>query len=629
MTENIKQLILGFFKRASVDFALMIEGPWGVGKTYFVKNSLTGIFKQAKLSPVYVSLNGVSSFEEVAAQIVFGTGWGISKPTAKSFLLPFALKYLPGKSVSAVISLLQQMEEKKAKGWLSWLKTKNDLSPRTHVIILDDLERVANKDRDNSEAVLMDILGRIFEEFISKGYYVVFIGAESEMGDKPRYFKEKEKYIRRTVDFKLNIDEIVDSIAASYTGLDLRHAKLCVEELKKFAKLFGVKNIRTIKRLMDDFLLLAGTIKDESLVSKIAFVLFYRLAPIANELALGRLNPSDEKIVSAIININVYRIAKYQKRLFGETASSTTEQEGGGNESGSFAEYFVAKYDAKLPLQWDYDQPIGEFELYGIVSPVELKACLSKWVPQSPEKYLKALSVIRSHEEIEDAELVANFPIVVEGLKSGKYSAEYTMLACAILCHLSENKWINVDCNEIITGAAQGLKERWLNQPNDRINPMILHNRQEDSLQPIVEAIQAEAHRREKKLANDEAQKFLDALENKDKDAVWSICPECQTCLIFDKIVESNKCSELCSVSNWALHLVWYVLKEREPFILPSSRNSIERLVKEFDKTIQACDMNKPLRKTRLNEVREKLVDILNKPEFKRSSIDDGCVQKH
>ena len=99
MTENIKQLILGFLKNVSVDFALMIEGPWGVGKTYFVKNSLTEIFKQAKLSPVYVSLNGVSSFEEVAAQIIFGTGWGITKPTAKSFLLPFALKYLPEKSV--------------------------------------------------------------------------------------------------------------------------------------------------------------------------------------------------------------------------------------------------------------------------------------------------------------------------------------------------------------------------------------------------------------------------------------------------------------------------------------------------------------------------------------------------
>ena len=104
MTENIKQVILDFLQRKSVDYSMLINGVWGAGKTYFVNNSLSDVFDQAKLSPIYVSLNGINSFEEVAAQIVFGTNWNTTKHAAKSFLLPFALKYLPEKSVSALIS---------------------------------------------------------------------------------------------------------------------------------------------------------------------------------------------------------------------------------------------------------------------------------------------------------------------------------------------------------------------------------------------------------------------------------------------------------------------------------------------------------------------------------------------
>ena len=116
MLENVKGTILDFLKRKDVDYALMINGVWGAGKTFFAQNSLQEVFKSAKLSPVYVSLNGVCTFEEVAAQIVFGTGWRGTKAAVKSFLLPFAMRSLPEKSVSAILSALQAIGEKKTKG---------------------------------------------------------------------------------------------------------------------------------------------------------------------------------------------------------------------------------------------------------------------------------------------------------------------------------------------------------------------------------------------------------------------------------------------------------------------------------------------------------------------------------
>ena len=612
MTENIKQVILDFLQRKSVDYSMLINGVWGAGKTYFVNNSLSDVFDQAKLSPIYVSLNGINSFEEVAAQIVFGTNWNTTKHAAKSFLLPFALKYLPEKSVSALISLTQKMSEKKSSGWFGWLKTKNDLSPKNHVIILDDLERVNEPDKN-----LAPIMGRIFDEFISKGYHIIFVGVESHIESK-KYCEEKEKYIRRSISFSPDIDDVVTQIVSSYTGLEGRHAKLCNEELKQFAKVCSIENIRVMKRILDDFVYVAGKVGDEATLSKVAKVLFYRIAPLANELATGELKPSDEESVSALKNVQTHRYAEQYKKLY-QSELSQEKDRAEVSEQKSYAQCFIERYDNKLPIPWGYDECIFDYELDGDVDSELLKQTVQRWLPVMADKYSLSLDQIWDYKSNEDAELTDECSVVEEGLMSGRYNAEQVNLACALLVHFNKNGWISLDCDSMIQNAVQSLKERWVKEPDDYINPMILHNRQEDFLQPIVNAIQEETIRREKKSAEEEVSKFLTALKKKDKETVWTFLPQNQRWNIFDEIVKVGKTKEFCDMPNWALTLISVNLKDGGAFIPTTSLRAIEQIALELDNAIKVCDLKRtPLRKDRLGELRSKFAEILDSPEFKR-----------
>lgn len=614
MLENVKRDVVEFLKRKEVDYALMINGVWGSGKTYFVQNSLQDEFTATKFSPVYVSLNGVGSFEEVAAQIVFGTGWKVSKSAAKSFLLPFALRYLPEKSVSAILSALQTVGEKKAKGWLGWLHTSKDLSPKAHVLIIDDLERVPDVEKN-----LVPIMGRVFDEFISRGYHVVFIGDETHIGFS-KFKEEKEKYLRRTITFKPDVDAVVDAIASSFVGAAGRYAMLGCADLKRFAVSCGISNIRVIKRIMDDFVTVSERVNDQALIKKIAHILMFRLAPIVAELAAGRLKASDEESISELANIQVQRYAEEYKRLFPETTSQEVVGEGASAKK-SYAQEFVERYDGKLSVPWAYDQCIVEYEIEGSLDDKLLKQTVCGWLPAMSDKYAVALNTILGHYSIEDSELAENYPIVEEGLKEGKYNAEHVNLACSLLYHFNKSGWISIDYNVIVKDAVKGLAKRWKDVPADYINPMLLYNRQEDFLKPIVDAIHEETALREQKSAEADVSRFLEALSEKDKETAWRYFPQGNSWLIFDKIVKVGKCREFCSISNWALSLVAANLKDGGVFVRPSSRDAIEQIVKCLDLAIESCDKRKPIRKGALNKVKGCFASILNGPEFGRPSV--------
>ena len=69
---QLKTRIIGFINNATTtNYALLINGAWGTGKTYFIRNSLMeSLHQQTNQPPIYVSLNGVNSLEEIYQQLV-------------------------------------------------------------------------------------------------------------------------------------------------------------------------------------------------------------------------------------------------------------------------------------------------------------------------------------------------------------------------------------------------------------------------------------------------------------------------------------------------------------------------------------------------------------------------------
>ena len=625
--DDLQRMLRLYFESSNTDYALMINGAWGAGKTYYMQHSIRALLHQCRKKSLYVSLNGIKSFDEVAAQIVFATRWSYMGKIANSFILPFAAKWLPEKTVSFICSQLKNLSEKKSRS--SEFHGEYDLTSIDYVIIVDDIERVSETSDDTDGKLLMELLGRLFDEFISKGYHVVLVGAESEMKGKTRFFKAKEKYVRHTIDFVPDIPVVIDSIVVTYYGHARRHARLVTEFLKSFAMTYHVDNIRTIKRMLDGFVFLASKVKDEALLSKSANRIMEIFAPTILERVFGVLcdKSIDDVLVQTKSNESsawCNSLAALYDKLYSAAGDNNNDAETQPVQQKVDVPVFIRdKYkNPDCICRWTKDSPIVYFAITGLIDEDTFRKEIQSWIPPAEDKYAKALDSIWQFESTEDSDFAENYPLVVTGLEQGEYNAERVNLACALLFHFNEKGWISIDCEEVIKDAVRALKKRWSERSDDYINPMLLHNQQEEFLQPIVDAIREETIIREKKSAEKGVSKFLLALSSKDKETAWLFFPHNQHWMIFDNIVKADKCKEFCDLSNWALSLVLANLKSEDTFIRPGSRSAIQRIVQELDTAIDSCDPKKtPVRKDRLEELKAKFSEILDSLESRQVTV--------
>lgn len=213
----------------SIYSTILINGGWGIGKTYFIKKYLE-INK-----PIYISLFGINSIDDFKNQLILGLNkviGGLSKiykEISKEVInIPFASISIPyiQRDVNKII-------EKKAK--------KKDI-----YIIIDDLER------KKSDISMETILG-IIESFKDINNVVIVLVAnetEIDIANKDIYLKFKEKVIQKTYNVtafsKQAISEIITKHAIEINKI-IKIDRL-EENLFEFANKHSIKNLRTLER---------------------------------------------------------------------------------------------------------------------------------------------------------------------------------------------------------------------------------------------------------------------------------------------------------------------------------------------------------------------------------------------
>ena len=614
--KNLINALCAFFLTKDIDYANMINGRWGAGKTYFIKTVMQPIIQASGKKLFYVSLNGVKTFDDIVCQIVFGSKGSLMAEVRESCVVPLCEKYLPKETSRFFMSNWRSLVNV-VTGKANHICTRmGDFLPDRSIVFIDDVERI-EQDKD-----LKQLMGKVHEEFVCKGYHVVYVGDESAITFLQEFNKVKEKYIRHTYHFPLDVSAIVDMFIASYPNgsKDRRHAELCKESLKKFAYRFNIQNARTIKRILDDFLFLSNQIGDETLLSQIAEILLHRIAPIVNELATGRLNAFDNKALESLQNIGIERQGILTERLLESSGHQAVPDREQKDKPVSYAREFISRYDVDRLIEWRYEQAIVSYELFGLYDCQKIREAAKCWMAFIPDKYTIALNTIWNGNTMEDEKLSDSCPIVEEGLRMGKYTAENAQLACELLHSFHERGWISIDYDNTVNLAVKALRNRWKSLPNDYINPMMLqYSRNEDFLQPIVNAIREEVIAQQKRSAEEYVSKFLTALTVKDKESAGAFLPRNQSWLIFDKIVNVGKAKDFCDISNWGITCILVNLKEGPVLIRPSSRGAIEQIVQELNIAIEACDIKKtPIRKDRLEALKAKFSEILNSPEFQQ-----------
>lgn len=201
--EHIKTIFKNYLCESHTQYAILINGAWGSGKTYYWKNELSQIAKQKKYSTIYISLNGVSSIHELE-QILF-------------YKIILIIGNSENKHLKNITKIVKNFANAASKFFLK--SNFNDLFKgvslesfnfNNSVICFDDLERCL--------IPIKEILGYINKYTEHKFIKVLILADESNIDESQlNYDNIKEKVIGRILNFELDIKEslflIIDNFA--------------------------------------------------------------------------------------------------------------------------------------------------------------------------------------------------------------------------------------------------------------------------------------------------------------------------------------------------------------------------------------------------------------------------------
>lgn len=242
--------------KAYPPYAIMINGAWGIGKTYFINAIIKNNCIQDKTDILYVSVYGKKDISDIKDEIK-------EKSFKKDYLrtilkvLIQILNVLPIDKISVKKEVIQKYINKRIQ--------EINVFNIWDVVIVDDLER--------TRIDICDIWG-YFNEFIINDTLVIFACNENDILNRDEKnidnnFKEysimKEKIINTTFLLEPEIDGVVSNQVKKYEKCWGEYYKIINNKfnsddissiIKNAIKITKLKNMRIIESLLFDYNLL-------------------------------------------------------------------------------------------------------------------------------------------------------------------------------------------------------------------------------------------------------------------------------------------------------------------------------------------------------------------------------------
>lgn len=295
MVHRIKEYISYYLQQKETTHAILITGKWGSGKTYYWKYTLEDIVKNKGFTPVYLSLNGLKSREEILDKLALEilknkTNGIINKRVSKAVKASLNI-------VSAITSTTLNI--KKPTINISPTDLMSFYKFDKTVICFDDLERYTSD--------VSDVLGIINDFAEHKHIKVILLTNEEKLLDRNnKNFPEiKEKTFGKTLHFQTDKQIILKSVIESKYKDDI--------ELKGFLLLniplicntmeqHGNCNYRVVISLLDDFkYIVKQSIKDIEAFSIAELEILKFILALGFEIQISAIE--EEKIKDLFISL--------------------------------------------------------------------------------------------------------------------------------------------------------------------------------------------------------------------------------------------------------------------------------------------------------------------------------------
>lgn len=257
--EDILNCLNDYLKVSKPGYAVLLKGPWGCGKTYFVKNWIETLKAEKNdneqfftLAPIYVSLYGMTSTGQIEEEL---------KRTISPILHSKAMK-MAGKVFKVAISAALRYNIDLNNNGEADMRMECTIDPKallgsndphvkgTRLLVFDDLER--------SNMKMKDVLGYINYYVEHIGCSVVIVGDDSKL--KTDFQEIKEKTIGREFELDSDVDAAVDSFVQDEIMLNKKYLANHTDVIKACFKASKTNNLRLLKQSLGDYSLMMDRI---------------------------------------------------------------------------------------------------------------------------------------------------------------------------------------------------------------------------------------------------------------------------------------------------------------------------------------------------------------------------------
>ena len=407
---EIENIVTRYVQSENTDYALLIHGPWGSGKTYYLKNGLFSVIKRVKrdekhcYQPLYISLNGISSYEDISNQILFSR-LGLTASISSSFGLVKSLieisSAVPVPAVKAISAALRSI------GGMAARTASRTLSLSNCVLCFDDLERLDNK------LLAHSVLGYINTNYLEHNHIkTIFVCNETEVSKRdPSYGYMKEKVVGRVVNFRQDIGDILSDFIANRYGTNGQYRRYLEQIKSDIVRLLlanNVNNLRILGFALDAFETVFSYCDSKSSREHLKDMLVFILL-ISIEYRESRLTVDDHSDVKDLDDLET----RYHMW-------STLHDEKDGEEVPYNVQFFE-KYVKDRNVKFIFYQSLYVFLLTGYITKSLLEKNLLELDARKAAEWDTAYARLSDFRELEEPELQETVRMVLDYVTKGAY----------------------------------------------------------------------------------------------------------------------------------------------------------------------------------------------------------------
>jgi hypothetical protein len=391
--------IVNRYLSSEIPYALLIDGKWGSGKTWYLKNKFEDDFSR---KIIFTSANGITSMDDLTQQILYRKLYLssnlVSDPKAK---LAYSLVKEVGKSI------LNKYTGFNVDDFSTLNVNLNDFASISdnEVLIIDDIERMSGD-------LIEELLGFVSKNFTEEnGFKVILVADEIKLtekygADEKKYLDIKEKTIWQTISFQLDYEKIIPSLTSKYLNSIHKFYPEFNQDVILFFKEHKISNLRTILygfscigevlHKVDEKKLLPGVVKS-------IFIL-------TNEFKVGNIKSNIE-----------FKAPEYIKTTIPTISWNLDNKE---DLEPSETEMFSKTYLNESHIKYFYFESLYQLVCQGYLDDELLKNELGNYSRslKSPNPALDAIQKIYQYRNLSDEKFDKTIELVLEYLDKGCYN---------------------------------------------------------------------------------------------------------------------------------------------------------------------------------------------------------------